>query len=225
MEQSERNGSANGAGMSRSVDMAYRQIRRAIITGELRSGDKLQEARLAELIGVSRTPVREALGRLGAEGLVVMERYRKSTVAHFTSKDVAERFRLRAMLEGYSAARAASRITPEQIAELKAIEDRMERLFGELGWHAHLEEFDQLNNDFHNVIAQAADSPRLEQILASSLELPASIFNSYREPVEDRTRRTHWQHREIIAALEMRNEVWAQAMMTAHLASLLMPEE
>ena len=64
MEQSERNGSANGAGMSRSVDMAYRQIRRAIITGELRSGDKLQEARLAELIGVSRTPVREALGRL-----------------------------------------------------------------------------------------------------------------------------------------------------------------
>lgn len=211
--------------MSRSVDIAYRQIRRAIITGELRSGDKLQEARLAELIGVSRTPVREALGRLGAEGLVVMERYRKTTVAHFTMKDVVERFRLRAMLEGHSAARAATRITPAQIAELEAIEDRMEALFGELGWHQHLDAFDTLNNEFHALIAKAADSPRLEQILASSLELPASIFNSYREPVEDRTRRTHWQHREIIAALKMRNAEWAQAMMTAHLASLMVTSD
>jgi DNA-binding GntR family transcriptional regulator len=221
MEQLDRTGSS----MSRSVDIAYRQIRRAIITGELRSGDKLQEARLADLIGVSRTPVREALSRLGAEGLVVMERYRKTTVAFFTEKDVVERFRLRAMLEGHSAARAATRITPDQIAELERIENRMEDLFGELGWNAHLEEFDVLNNDFHALIARAADSPRLEQILASSLELPASIFASYREPVEDRTRRTHWQHREIIAALKMRNADWARAQMTAHLSSLIASED
>jgi DNA-binding GntR family transcriptional regulator len=217
MDQVDRNLSS----MSRSVDIAYRQIRRAIITGELRSGDKLQEARLAELIGVSRTPVREALSRLGAEGLVVMERYRKTTVAHFTEKDVVERFRLRAMLEGHAAGRAATRITPAQLAELEAIEEKLEACFGELGWHAHLEEFDRLNNEFHALIAHAADSPRLEQILASSLELPASIFNSYREPVENRTRRTHWQHQEILAALRNGNAAWAEAQMSAHLASLM----
>ena len=66
-----------------------------------------------------------------------------------------------------------------------------------------------------------ADSPRLERILASSLELPASIFNSYAEPVDERTRRTHAQHREIISALKMRNPYWAEAAMSGHLFSLL----
>ena len=74
-----------------------------------------------------------------------------------------------------------------------------------------------------HVVGRAADSPRLERILASSLELPASIFALYREPVDDRTRRTHWQHREIIGAMRQRNPQWAQAQMGAHLLSLLVP--
>uniref|UniRef100_UPI003100FD95 FCD domain-containing protein n=1 Tax=Neorhizobium sp. EC2-8 TaxID=3129230 RepID=UPI003100FD95 len=90
-----------------------------------------------------------------------------------------------------------------------------------LGWNEHLEGFDKLNAEFHAVIAGAAESPRLEKILASSLELPAAIFNRYSEPVEVRTRRTHAQHREILAALRARNPEWAQAAMNAHLFSLL----
>ena len=207
--------------LSRAVDVAYRAVRRAIITGELRAGDKLQEAKLADWIGVSRTPVREALNRLSNEGLVITERYRKSYVALFTGKDVNEIFRLRAVLEGHAAGRAATRMSLDGIDRLEELELRMERTFAELGWRRHLELFDNLNNEFHQVIARAADSPRLERILASSLELPASIFNTYGEPVEDRTRRTHRQHREIIAALKMRNPLWAEAQMTAHLLSLL----
>jgi DNA-binding GntR family transcriptional regulator len=209
--------------MSRAAESAYRHIRHAIITGTLRSGDKLKEAQLAQRIGVSRTPVRQALHRLGGEGLVVLERYRESTVARFTGADVAEIFRLRAMLEADAAGRAALRITPAQIDRLEALEQEMEQSFARLGWHEHLEGFDQLNNEFHMVIARAADSPRLERILASSLELPASIFALYREPVDDRTRRTHWQHREIIGAMRQRNPQWAQAQMGAHLLSLLVP--
>jgi DNA-binding GntR family transcriptional regulator len=204
-----------------AVEAAYRYIRNAIVSGDLRSGDKLQESKLAERIGVSRTPVREALSRLGSEGLVVLERYRRGEVASFSSADVAEIFRLRAKLEGHAARRAARRITREQIAELEAIEDEMERAFAEWGWHRHLAQFDQLNNDFHATIARAADSPRLERILASSLELPASIFNTYTEPVDDRTRRTHRQHREIIDALKSRNPDWAEAAMSGHLFSIL----
>lgn len=207
--------------MSRAVETAYRQIRRAIITGELRSGDTLQEARLATRIGVSRTPVREALSRLSGEGLVVLQRYRRGYVAHFSAKDVAEVFRLRGMLEGHAAGRAATRISEAEIARLEDLEERMERLFERLGWNAHLEGFDELNTEFHAVIAHAADGPRLERILASSLELPASIFNYYAEPVDQRTRRTHAQHREIIAALKMRNARWAEAAMSAHLFSLM----
>jgi DNA-binding GntR family transcriptional regulator len=209
--------------MSRAVETAYSSIRRAIITGELRSGDKLQEAKLADKIGVSRTPVREALTRLSTEGLVVLERYRRGYVAHFSAKDVEEIFRLRAVLEAHSTARAATRISNAEIAKLEALEQEMEEAFNRLGWHAHLERFDELNTAFHMVIARAADSQRLELILASSLELPASIFNSYVEPVEDRTRRTHVQHHEILAALKMRNADWAAAAMSAHLLSLLVP--
>jgi DNA-binding GntR family transcriptional regulator len=85
---------------SGAVETAYRFIRQAIISGDLAAGETLQEARLAELIGVSRTPVREALSRLSNEGLVVLERYRRGQVASFTQEDVAEVFRLRAKLEG-----------------------------------------------------------------------------------------------------------------------------
>jgi DNA-binding GntR family transcriptional regulator len=211
--------------MSRAVDVAYQHVRRAIITGELRSGDKLQEEKLAERIGVSRTPVREALNRLNNEGLVVLERYRKGYVASFTEQDVMERFRLRALLESHAAARAAKRITPADIARLEEIEDRMEEAFEREGWHQHLDAFDRLNDEFHRVIAEAAESPRLVGILASSLELPASIFPHYAEPPEERTRRTHRQHREIIAALKMRNEKWAEAEMAAHLLSIVLVDD
>lgn len=209
-------GDANGA-----AETAYRFIRQAIITGELKTGETLQEARLARSIGVSRTPVRAALSRLSNEGLVVLERYRRGRVASFTRADVAEIFRLRAMLEGHGARRAALRITDAEIARLEALEVEMEEHFNDLGWHRHLVRFDELNNEFHAVIAGAAASPRLVKILASSLELPASIFNFYSEPLDERTRRTHRQHREIIDALKSRNPDWAEAAMSAHLFSIL----
>jgi DNA-binding GntR family transcriptional regulator len=152
---------------------------------------------------------------------VVLERYRRGEVASFSTADVAEIFRLRAKLEGHAARRAALRIAPDEIAHLEAVEAEMEKAFAEKGWHRHLAEFDQLNNEFHATIARAADSPRLERILASSLELPASIFNTYTEPVDERTRRTHRQHREIIDALKTRNPDWAEAAMSGHLFSIL----
>jgi DNA-binding GntR family transcriptional regulator len=206
---------------SGAVETAYRAIRSAIISGELKAGQTLQEAKLAERIGVSRTPVREALSRLGTEGLVVLERYRRGHVASFSREDVAEIFHLRANMEAHGAARAATRITAESIERLEMLESEMEAVFNDLGWHGHLAQFDLLNNQFHATIVQAAESPRLEKILASSLELPASIFNSYSEPLAERTRRTHRQHHEILASLKMRNPYWAEAAMRAHLFSLI----
>jgi DNA-binding GntR family transcriptional regulator len=204
-----------------AVETAYRSIRLAILTGDLKPGEEIKETRLAAGLGISRTPVREALGRLATEGFVQMERFRRAQVASFSQADIAEIFRLRAKLEAHGARRAAPRITEGDLARLVAIEDEMERVFDDLGWHKHLAQFDALNNQFHALIARAADSPRLERIIGTTLELPASIFNSYAEPLDARTRRTHRQHREIIDALTARNADWAEAAMGAHLFSIV----
>ena len=100
---------------SGAVDSAYRHIRGLIIRGELSSGEVLLESPLAERIGVSRTPVREALSRLANEGLVVLGRYRRAQVASFSMADVAEVFRLRGKLEGHAARRACLRTTAADI--------------------------------------------------------------------------------------------------------------
>ena len=113
--------------MPRAVDAAYRGIREAIISGDLRSGERVSEAALAERLGVSRTPVREALNRLRNEGLIVLERYRKGYVASFTADDLREIFRLRATLEGEAARGAALRIGEEDLARMEALQDEMER--------------------------------------------------------------------------------------------------
>ena len=220
MENTAQAGNAPQPTLGGAADIAHAHIREAIITGRLAPGEVLKEASLAEEIGISRTPVREALKRLGTEGLVELERFRGGRVARLSASDVAEIFTLRAVIEGHGAARAATRISRETVARLIAIEDEMEARFAELGWHRHLVVFDRLNNEFHGLIAASAESPRLLKILASSLELPGSIFNHYSEALEDRTRRTHRQHREIIEALKTGNSGWAEAAMRSHLISL-----
>lgn len=207
-----------------AAEVAYRWIRRAILKGEQRSGHKLAEKVLAEQIGVSRTPVREALSRLDSQGLVVLEHYRRGYVAHFTVDDAQEVLRLRAVLEGHAAHRAATRITAADIALLEALATEMEQKFAALGYEGYLDSFEPLNAEFHMVVARAAASPRLLRILEHSLELPAGRLSQYSEANEPRTLRNHRQHREIIAALEARNAGWAQLEMTAHLISLTLPE-
>jgi len=208
-----------------AAEAAYRWIRRAILKGTLRSGAKLVEKALAVQIGVSRTPVREALMRLEGQGLVVLEHYRRGYVAHFTVDDAQEILRLRAVLEGHAARRAATRITPAELAELEALAQAMEEKFAALGYEGYLDDFEPLNAAFHMVIARAAASPRLVRILETNVELPAVRLSAYTEANEPRTMRNHRQHREIIAALKARNAAWAEREMTAHLASLLLPEK
>jgi DNA-binding GntR family transcriptional regulator len=205
-----------------AADTAYRWIRRAILSGEFRSGDKLSEKLLAERIGVSRTPVREALARLGSQGLVVLEHYRRGFVARFTPEDAQEILRLRALLEGHAAERAATRIGAEDLDRLDHLQDRMERAYADLGYARYLPLFEDLNATFHAIIATAADSPRIQRIFETNLELPAVGLSIYREADDPRTVRSLAQHREIIAALRARNPQWARHAMSAHFLCLLL---
>ncbi|MFI8893000.1 GntR family transcriptional regulator [Streptomyces paradoxus] len=99
-------------------------LRQEIIAGSLRPGDRLVERELAERFGVSRVPVREAIRALVAEGFVHFETPRRTVVRRLTPTDVKELFELREALEVYAAGLAASRATPEDLAEVQALIDR-----------------------------------------------------------------------------------------------------
>ncbi|MFD6168378.1 GntR family transcriptional regulator [Streptomyces coeruleorubidus] len=100
------------------------ELRQQIIAGSLRPGDRLVERELAERFGVSRVPVREAIRALVAEGFVHFETPRRTVVRRLTPNDVKELFELREALEVYAAGLAASRATPEDLAEVQELLDR-----------------------------------------------------------------------------------------------------
>ncbi len=206
--------------LPRAVEHAYSSLRRAILSGELAAGTVLQEKDLAEQIGVSRTPIREALGWLRAEGLIVMERYRKHFVAHFDEKDRVEIFELRALLEGNLAARACRNLKGSQIDRLHVLCREMEDAIKSQG-DAARPAFDALNREFHAIIWDAADSPRAQRLLTSSLSLPFNALGRYTGHLTATMERACWYHREIVSAFKARDEGRARIQMSAHVLSLI----
>jgi DNA-binding GntR family transcriptional regulator len=207
--------------LSDSVARAYRAIREWIFDGTLAPGQELRESALAERIGVSRTPVRSALSRLEAEGLVVYERYRRYTVARLTREEIDKVFELRVVLEGLAARRAADRIDAESLAELRRLNDEMRACIEPRDTET-TRRFDALNTAFHAIILRAADSARLEAMLSGLIDLPLSFLADYQPTLGLHFRRSCHHHDEIIVALERGNGAWAEAQMQAHLMSVRM---
>jgi len=211
--------------MTHAAHKAYTSIRAAILTGELKYGENLVERDLAERIGLSRTPVREAINRLRIEGLVMLERNSRNYVAHFSEHDVEEILDLKALLESHSAARAASRISEESIQRLKVLAEEMERVVADDAIDAQ-EAYYPLNHEFHSIIIAAADSPRMELMLNTSLATPFDAIGRFRSElgILESFRQSCQHHRNIIAALEARDTAQASGHMRDHLLSLVRVE-
>lgn len=200
--------------MSRATAQAYENIRERILTGTLAPGAKLKEEELALLCGVSRTPVREALRRLEAEMLVRRTDSQRTYVAEWSLDDVDEVFVLRGMLEGHAAARAARRITADQLARLHHINDAIGAAIR--GPVADVQAFLAQNAAFHAVILDAAGSARLSAMLGGLIEQPIVRQTALRYSIAELSR-SHAEHGELIAALEKRDSDWARAVMTGHI--------
>ncbi|EHL95388.1 transcriptional regulator, GntR family [Acetobacteraceae bacterium AT-5844] len=201
--------------MSNATERAYQAIRQKIMDGSFPPGSPLREEMLAAEIGVSRTPVRDALRRLLADGLVESTRNYGTFVTEITGDDLHEVYHLRAMLEGYAARRAAQRITAEELAELGRLADEMENMEGPA--EARIARFSTLNRDFHLTIVRAARSRRLEGMLGWVLQVPLVLLKQYRMQEWVNIERSNRQHREIIEALAAHNAEWAGLLVSAHL--------
>jgi DNA-binding GntR family transcriptional regulator len=200
--------------MSKASDTAYRLIRSEILAGNLAPGEQLREEHLADACGVSRTPVREALRRLEVERFVRRSDSQRTFVNEWSFDEVEEGFALRAMLEGRAAARAAIRISAEDLERLAAHNAAIRRAIE--AQRVEVDAFLDHNRAFHGIVLESAGSPNLAQLLAGIVEQPI-VARTARQYDERQIGRSLAEHEELVLAFRRRDPVWAEAVMTAHI--------
>jgi DNA-binding GntR family transcriptional regulator len=203
----------DGEQLVKNASVAATQlVRTAILDGRLAPGQRLKEGELARDLGISRTPVREALLMLQAEGLVDAVPNRGATVRRHEADDLDDLYQLRALLEGHAAHRAAAKISEEAIATLRGSCDRFDGLRGDAD---DLKELVKENLLFHNTILEAAGSARLTQMVRKVIELPL-VYKSYIWYSPDQKRISGHYHRQITNALAAREADRAELIMKEH---------
>lgn len=196
----------------RSAEDAYLTIRHQILRGERGAGEWLREDELASVLGVSRTPVREALRRLTSEGLVRHERNRGVRVESWDSQDLEEIFSLRSVLEPWGSGLAATSGTAD-LAQLGRLADDMDAAAA--GDLPDVDAITELNNRFHRAVLQASGNRRLEAVLASVVEVPL-VWRTFSHYTPEALRRSLAHHHEIVEALRAGDPAWAEAVMRSH---------
>lgn len=147
-------------------DVVFQTLREAILRGELKPGERLMEIALAERLGVSRTPIREAIRKLELEGLVIMIPRKGAQVAQITEKDLTDVLEVRIGLENMVIEKVCNLMTEEQMDRLEEAEREFERAMDE----GDLKNLAEADETFHNLIYEACDNSRLLQLLSNLRE-------------------------------------------------------
>lgn len=185
-----------------------------IISGELPSGAPLGEEALADLCGVSRTPVREALRRLESEMLIRRTESQRSFVADWSIDEIEDVFELRGMLESLAAKRAAERMNDTALRRLRSTNEMIGRTISSP--NPDIDRYLEGNRTFHGLILEVAASPRLVALLGSLIEQPV-VWRTAHHYGRDELRRSHHEHDELLAAFARRDGPWAETIMRAHI--------
>lgn len=192
-------------------------LRHLILVGKYSPGERLREEQLAKDLGISRTPVRQALMKLEAEGMIEIVPNRGAAVCRFSIDDVWHIYDLRAVLEGHAARRAARRIRKPELTSMRKTIENFERY--ELGCDHDQEQqvrwLVKCNQEFHGTIVGASGNRRLERLLQRTVELPL-LFKAvfWYTPYERSI--ANYQHRQILWALEESDEERAEILMREH---------
>ncbi|MCX7749841.1 MAG: GntR family transcriptional regulator [Clostridia bacterium] len=142
-------------------EVIFNTLREAIISGELKPGERLMEVQLAEKMGVSRTPVREAIRKLELEGLVNMIPRKGAHVAELSVKDIMDVLEVRASLDGLAAALSAQRISEEELAELKHVYSQFVNYMEKENLQGTIKK----DVEFHEIIYRSSKNDKLIQIV------------------------------------------------------------
>jgi DNA-binding GntR family transcriptional regulator len=186
------------------------QLRGRILAHSLAPGSWIDEQALASEYGISRTPLREALKVLAAEGLVTMKLRRGAYVTEVSARDLAEVFHLLALLESDAAQVVAGQATPQQLAELQSIHLELEDAIDDR------DRFFAANERFHMRLLEMADNRwRIQLVTDLRKVMKLNRHNSLLK--QGRLQASLKEHRQIMAALKARNAERARALMQHHL--------
>jgi DNA-binding GntR family transcriptional regulator len=191
-------------------DSVYRSIRSAIEAGQFEPGERLLEVDLAKLLGVSRTPVRDALRRLVSEGLLTIIPARGVIVTELDEVEVVELYSVLEVLEGTAAEFAANRASEDNIAQLGRILDEEQESLGDL------DKLVTLNNDFHHAVYAAAHN----RYLVRSVRWLSDSLNLLRGSTlvdQARQRTSHDEHLQIASAIKRRDPEVAGQVARRHI--------
>lgn len=204
-------GPARLAGHPGLAELVADELRRLIVTGHWAQGHRLVETRVAQQLGVSRNPVREAIRSLQAEGFVEVEPRRGARVAVLDASEVAHLLEVRGALEELAAALAARRRTDAELGELDDLVAKG-RALAEAG---DLSELPPLNTRFHHLLAEASGNPQLEALIRP---LRDRLQWVYATRVHTRGPASWEEHAAIAAAIADRDEVRARELAGTHIA-------
>jgi GntR family transcriptional regulator of vanillate catabolism len=210
--------------MSAQLDRAVMRVREMILRGDLAPGQRVAEAPLADLLGMSRTPVRQALPLLAQEGLLTEHGTRGFVVRAFTAADIVDAIDLRGVLEGLAARRVAEKgVAKAFLRELKACLEEGDAILSK----RRIEDGDEasyaeMNDRFHTLILQEAQSAVLAEALERNARTPfasprALAFDGVsRDLTYDALHYGHLQHHSLVEALELGQSGRAEALMREH---------
>ena len=190
-------------------------LRRAILSGALAGGTRLVQSDLATRLGVSTTPVREALRDLAADGLVRFDPHRGGIVNTIDADDFQEIYEIRKLLEPLALRRTVARISDAELDAAEELANEMEREPSVVAWT-------ELNWRFHSLLVRAGRSPRLEAIIKSVQDSAALYVARSLQDSPTRIEQGNVEHRELLDALRRRDADRAAEVLLEHLEGTLM---
>ena len=196
-------------------EMVYEELKMQILTGGIIPGTRMMEVELAEEMGVSRTPIREAIRKLEKEGLVTIEPRRGAYASRISTEDMVEILEVRQDLEGLAAELAASRMSPEQMKELKSISENYNRAVEE----GDMDSMIKHDTMFHRLIVDSCNN----KILVHMVEQLQELVLRFRYIYYDNFRRAEHmpeEHRDIMTAIAEGDTKKAREAADVHICRL-----
>jgi DNA-binding GntR family transcriptional regulator len=199
-----------------AAEAAAEVIRAAIVAGRLQPGQPLREGALSAELGLSRTPIREAMLLLQADGLVEINRNRGARIATYSRADLEDAYGLRAVIEAYAARRAATRVTPADLEALRQSCRRFDELLAaQTGDSGEIPALVAENLRFHSIVQRCSGSRRVPPIIRGLIHLPLLYrAHAWYSPKQKVLSERH--HHDITGALAGHDPDAAESLMQAH---------